>query len=645
MDYFAPMKTKALKFFAGGGLLAASSLVAAQVCPDGQSPVEMVVYTDNWGYEVYWEMTPAETPCGTNTLAWGGNAIGVGCSGDGDPEAPAGEYASNATFVIDSLCATPGEVVTLHYVDSYGDGGTYFEIRLDGVIHHAFQGTGGGNSWEFDPFESAFPVYDSPCGALPIEVDGEVVVLSNDSCSASLGEPGPPDFPGVYACQIAGGWCEGGVGASAWLSFEATSGNCRISSCTDSTDFDTQLALWAVEDCGDFESYTLMGANDDIPGGCGPGNVYSSALWTGCLDSGVTYLIQLDGWYGSRGTAGIFIESVDTEEVITSATGGLSCALGKEEDPNGTIVLNPVGMGSGFTAAWVGPNGFSGEGQQISGLTAGTYSAVVVSNCGGSLVHTVTLTEPAPISTNLEVVPPLCPELADGSASLAVEGGTEPYTVTWFGEAGELGTGAVIEGLAEGEYTLTMEDGNGCQEDQSFSIEANDDAFAFSLGPDTTFCEDEQVILSGPVGLEYLWSTGSIDQFIIVNGSEWGPGTYPIVLEASNEFGCSHSDAIFLTIFDCTTGIGDLFGGSAGLAAFPNPVAGQGAWNLTWEAPSQRWDGEWELIDLAGRTVQQGRNPLNAGAWTLALPTDGLAPGQYFWLAKGTPVSLRLQLN
>ena len=164
-----------------------------------------------------------------------------------------------------------------------------------------------------------------------------------------------------------------------------------------------------------------MGANDDIPGGCGPGNGYASAFWTGCLDSGATYLIQVDGWYGSRGTAGIVIESVDTEEVITSATGGLSCPLGKEEDPNGTIVLNPVGMGSDFTAAWVGPNGFSGEGQQISGLTAGTYSAVVVSNCGGTQTHSVTLTEPAPISTNLGVVPPLCSELADGTASLAVE--------------------------------------------------------------------------------------------------------------------------------------------------------------------------------------------------------------------------------
>ena len=645
MDYFVPMKTKALKFLVSGGLLAVCSLAHAQVCPDGQSPFEMVVYTDAWGYELYWEFTPIDTPCGTNTLAWGGNAVGVGCDGDGDPEAPAGEYASNATFVVDSLCSTPGEVLTLHHVDSYGDGGTYFEIRVDGVIHHALSGTGVGNTWELDPFESSFIAYDSPCGALPIEVDGEMVVLSNDSCSAAFGEPGAPNFPGVYSCQIAGGWCEGGVGASAWLSFEATAGNCRISSCTDSTDFDTQLALWAVEDCGDFETYSLMGANDDIPGGCGPGNGYASAFWTGCLDSGATYLIQVDGWYGSRGKAGIVIESVDTEEVITSATGGLSCPLGKEEDPNGTIVLNPVGMGSDFTAAWVGPNGFSGEGQQISGLTAGTYSAVVVSNCGGTQTHSVTLTEPAPISTNLGVVPPLCSELADGTASLAVEGGTEPYTITWFDDLGEIGTGEMVEGLAEGAYAFIMEDANGCEENQSFNIEADDDAFVFSLGPDTTFCEDEQVILSGPAGLEYLWSTGSIDQFIVVNGSELGPGTYPFVLEASNPFGCSHSDAIFVTIFDCTTSVGEQFDGAAGLAAFPNPVDGQGAWNLKWDAPVKQWHGEWELIDAAGRTVQTGRDPLNAGGWTLALPTTGLAPGQYLWRAKGTQVAVRLQLN
>ena len=35
--------------------------------------------------------------------------------------------------------------------------------------------------------------------------------------------------------------------------------NCWITACTDSTDFDTQIALWKAENCGDFATYTLGG--------------------------------------------------------------------------------------------------------------------------------------------------------------------------------------------------------------------------------------------------------------------------------------------------------------------------------------------------------------------------------------------------
>ena len=125
------------------------------------------------------------------------------------------------------------------------------------------------------------------------------------------------------------------------------------------------------------------------------------------------------------------IETDQQGEDITSATGGLACPLDKEESPNGTIVLNPQGMGADFTAAWIGPNGFSGEGQYLTGLSEGTYSAVIVSSCGTALTHSVTLTQPDPISIDLDVVPPGCPEQFNGSASVTVQGGSAPYAIAW----------------------------------------------------------------------------------------------------------------------------------------------------------------------------------------------------------------------
>lgn len=614
----------------------------AQDCPAGQAAFELRVHTDAWGYELYWELTPGGDACGDNTLYAGGNAAEVGCDENGIDGAPAGSYASNSSFHLDTLCGTPGELLTLHHVDSYGDGGTYFEVYVDGVLHHSFQGTGDGNVWTFDPFALYGPVYDSPCGAVEVEVDGPMVVVSNDSCTAAYGEPGAPNFPGVYSCQINGGWCEGGVSGSAWLSFTATGDPLYVSACTDSTDFDTQLALWKAEDCSDFTTYTLISSNDDLPGGCGPGAYYASAMWTGCLDSGATYLIQLDGWQDARGQAGITIETSADAAEFNAVTGGLSCPLGKEEDPNGTIVLNPLGTGSDFTAAWIGPNNFSAEGQQIAGLSAGTYSAVIATNCGTNLTYSVTLTEPAPLTLDLDLVPPGCPDQPNGSAALAVEGGSEPYTITWSGSEGEIGTGAVVEGLAEGSFTVTMVDDNGCSEQIAFNLEAEDDAFAFSLGGDTVICDDQSLVLSAPAGLEYIWSNGSVDQFIIVDGSELGPGTYPFTVEASNAFGCSHADAIFVTVYDCTTGIGEQE--AAAFSAFPNPAPANGSWIIEWNSLPRGWEGGWTLRDVRGRQVGGGTVPADAEG-RLTVDAEGLDAGRYLWTANGTAWTLDLLVH
>jgi len=612
-----------------GAILSMAPLFS-QDCPEGQQPFALHIYTDAWGYEMYWEFTAENDPCGTNTLYWGGNALGVGCDGDGIEGAPEGSYASNATFIVDTMCGTPGEALTLHHVDSYGDGGSHFEVFVDGVWNHGYHGTGYGNEWTFDPFDMAGPAYDSPCGAAAIEVDGPMVLVSNDSCVAAYGEPGVPGFPGFYSCQINGGWCESGVTGSAWLTFTAEEGNCWVTSCTDSTDFDTQIALWKAEDCGDFSSYTLVAANDDLPGGCGPGAYYASGMWTGCLDAGETYLVQVDGWQDARGQAGILIESVEDEPQVTAYTAGLACAIGKEEDPNGNIVLNIVGTGVNYSAAWVGPDGFAAAGQQISGLASGTYSAAIVTSCGNILTQSVTLSEPDPIVLDIELVHPACPELPDGEAYLGASGGTEPYEIVWTGTFGEISTGELVEGLAEGEYSVMLEDANGCAAGLAFTLTADDDAFTFSLGPDTTICEDDQLVLSAPAGLEYLWSNGSVDQFIIVDGAELGPGTYPITVQASNEFGCSHADAIFVTVFDCTMGIGDTDGTARGPEARPNPAGPQSSWAIHWPSDVEGSSHSWVFRDAVGRAIASGVHVGSGVDGPLMLSTAGLPVGQYF---------------
>ena len=608
--------------------------LSAQDCPEGQSAFSLHVYTDAWGYEMYWELTDTNTDCGVDALYWGGNANAVGCDGEGIEGAPEGSYASNSTFILDTLCAAMGDSLTLHHVDSYGDGGTAFEIFAEGALNHVFSGTGNGNVWTFDPFESTGPAYDSPCAALQLEVNGPMVFIENDSCTGAFGEPAPP----VYGCQTNGGWCEQGLAHSAWLTFTATEGNCWVSSCNDSTNFDTQVALWKAEECNDYSTYTLVNANDDLPGGCGPGNGYASGLWTGCLDSGATYLIQVDGWYGAVGQAGITVVSEDIELSVNSSTSGLNCALEKDEEPNGAILLNLTGSGSDYVATWVGPDGFTAQGQQITGLSEGTYSTVILTSCGATLVHTQTLTEPDPINLNLDVVGPSCPEQNDGEAFLSATGGELPYEIQWFGELGDIGNGELLEDLGEGTYSVLLEDNNGCESELPFVLESDDEAFSFTLGPDTTICEDDQLILSAPTGLEYMWSDGSMNQFLVFDATATGTGTFPVTVEAFNEFGCSHADAIFVTVFDCTSSLESTEVQSP-FGVMPNPTQNQEGWKV-----SGPWSGQktaWTLLDGLGRTVQKGVFTGHTGT-QLEVPSNGIESGQYFLQIEGVPSTLRL---
>ena len=65
-------------------------------CADGESSFELIVDTDAWAYEMYYELTPVDVECG-------GNIVALGVSG---------AYSA----CIDNGC------YTVNGFDSYGDG-------------------------------------------------------------------------------------------------------------------------------------------------------------------------------------------------------------------------------------------------------------------------------------------------------------------------------------------------------------------------------------------------------------------------------------------------------------------------------------------------------------------------------------------
>jgi hypothetical protein len=141
---------KIVLIMACSAFLVAFNNAAWTQCIAGETELVITISTDQWGYECYWQITPAGNNCDDGTLAEGGNLAQVGCNGGGGQDATTAQgYPDFASIEADPFCLTIGETYTLHYVDDYGDGGADFVLNLFGFPIYNFDGTGDGGAFDF----------------------------------------------------------------------------------------------------------------------------------------------------------------------------------------------------------------------------------------------------------------------------------------------------------------------------------------------------------------------------------------------------------------------------------------------------------------------------------------------------------------
>jgi gliding motility-associated-like protein len=159
---------------------------------------------------------------------------------------------------------------------------------------------------------------------------------------------------------------------------------------------------------------------------------------------------------------------------------------------------------SDVTVSAIGGNGvYSGTGTFT--VTAGTYSYTVTDANGCTSVTNITVNEPDAISSSVTTTLAGC-GLSDGTATVVASGGTGAYTYLWSPIGG---TSATAINLPAGNYTVEIQDANGCTLISNANI-SNSGAPVSSTTQVNVLCN----------GL----STGSID--LTVTG---GTGTYTYV--------------------------------------------------------------------------------------------------------------------
>ncbi len=126
-------------------------------CVPGEVEVEIVINTDAYGYEGYWQLVPGGNACDDGTIASGGNTA-VGCDGAGDQNQTPGGYGDNLEITEGPWCLAEGEDFDLIYTDDWGDGGFSFDIYVNGFPIESFDGMGLGATFTFTAAEP--PAYD-----------------------------------------------------------------------------------------------------------------------------------------------------------------------------------------------------------------------------------------------------------------------------------------------------------------------------------------------------------------------------------------------------------------------------------------------------------------------------------------------------
>lgn len=564
-------------------------LSAYSQCNDGEVSVEFRIFTDTWPYETYWQLNTAGSDCGENVIAEGANT-NVNCGGQAADNSPDG-YDANTSYWEGPFCLQSGEAYNLIFVDSYGDGGLAFEVYENGQLTGLFIGEGFGNNWSFTPGSNLIPAYDQPCNAELVVPDAGPITLNSTHAIAAYGEIAPPGA----GCGGLGTWCEGASTKSVWAYFEAQENTAyEITTCSDLQGYDTQLALWRYVDCGDFSTYELLSANDDMAGGCATSNGFSSKMYASCLNPGELYLIQVDGYYGEAGEFALEVNTYGAAPILSATVNNINCPVNKGETPSGSITPYVIGASLDFNSVWTGPNGFFSESNAINELAPGNYQLTVTTACGDILNENFTINEPGFWNVFLTAETPACQGSNDGSITANVSGATPPYDYAWTGPADFTSGGAVIDNLSAGQYFLEITDENGCVFTSNYSLVAAND-FNFELGGPVNLCINETYVIEPPAIYNYLWFDGSAGDTYTIDAATWGVGNHTILVTASDVNGCNDVSSFSFFVSDCV----NLDEMEVTMNAYPNPWTNE----LVVRTTTLTGNNEVMLYDEFGRLV------------------------------------------
>jgi len=240
-----------------------------------------------------------------------------------------------------------------------------------------------------------------------------------------------------------------------------------------------------------------------------------------------TYSVTITDNNGCTGTVSNIAVTQPPVLNGTPAVTNVSCNGGS----NGVASITATGGTPGYTYLW--SNGATTS--AITGLSAGIYNVTITDFKGCTkTVSDIMVTEPPVLAASQGTVNNVsCNGGSNGTATVAVTGGTGSYTYSWSPSGG---TGATASGLTQGTYTVTVTDANSCQTTQSFTI-TEPTPLSVTTSQTNLVCNgaatgEATVNVTGGTGTyTYLWSpTGGT----AATATGLTAGTYTVTIKDAN---------------------------------------------------------------------------------------------------------------
>jgi gliding motility-associated-like protein len=222
---------------------------------------------------------------------------------------------------------------------------------------------------------------------------------------------------------------------------------------------------------------------------------------------------------------------------LTTSSNPSSCAT-----PDGSAEVIATGGSGSYTYSW-SPSG--GSGSVANNLGAGNYTVTVTDGNGCQQTANVSVVlSDGPVITVTSVNGVTCNGQTNGSASVTVTGGDGNYSYSWSPSGGN---GSTANGLAPGAYTITVEDGSGCQVTENILI-GEPLAVSVTGVVNNSDCSGNNgsimAVASGGTGsYAYLWSPNGETSSSITGA----PGNYSVVVTDGNGCQVTQSFTIGLT--------------------------------------------------------------------------------------------------